>query len=124
MSKIIGIDLGTTFSAASIDSYSPMLGTVAGYTSGGLTTPPPIQSNIIDKFPFAADSNATDVGDLTVNKSAGAGQSSTSEGYVSGGLEGPTVVNTIEKFPFSTDANASDIADLSVARNYCEGQQD
>ena len=46
--------------------------TVSGYNSGGnragefgLT---------IDKFPFAADANATDVGDLTVARSELAGQ--------------------------------------------------
>ena len=45
-------------------------GTVAGYTTGGI---PQIG---IDKFPFATDANATDVGDLTVSRRSGnAGQS-------------------------------------------------
>jgi len=44
-------------------------GFVSGYTSGGNPT-----ANRIDKFPFASDTNATDVGDLTLNRSAGAGQ--------------------------------------------------
>ena len=47
-------------------------GTVSGYTSGG--NPGPTQTNIIDKFPFAADGNATDVGDLTVGRYSAAGQ--------------------------------------------------
>ena len=34
----------------------PFQGEVSGYTSGSIT---------IDKFPFAVDGNATDVGDLT-----------------------------------------------------------
>jgi len=33
--------------------------TESGYTAGGQTV------NTIDKFPFSADANATDVGDLT-----------------------------------------------------------
>jgi hypothetical protein len=30
--------------------------------------------NVIDKFPFASDGNATDVGDLTLARIGGAGQ--------------------------------------------------
>ena len=44
-------------------------GTVSGYTSGGWF--PDI--NGIEKFPFAADANATDVGDLTASKYGMAG---------------------------------------------------
>ena len=44
-------------------------GTVSGYTSGGqVAAPTYAASNIIDKFAFAADGNATDVGDLTASK--------------------------------------------------------
>lgn len=39
--------------------------TTNGYTSGGEAPPSPSNfTNIIDKFPFSSDSNATDVGDL------------------------------------------------------------
>lgn len=47
--------------------------TVSGYTSGGLigfATP----GNRIDKFPFAADANATDVSDLSIDRGYNAGQ--------------------------------------------------
>jgi hypothetical protein len=43
--------------------------TLSGYTSGGQPT-----TNIIDKFPFASDANATDVGDLTQGRYWTAGQ--------------------------------------------------
>ena len=33
-------------------------------------------SNVIEKFPFSSDGNATDVGDLTVARNGAAGQSS------------------------------------------------
>ena len=44
-----------------------------GYSSGGL---PPATATVdtIDKFPFASDANATDVGDLTVARYGATGQ--------------------------------------------------
>jgi hypothetical protein len=49
-------------------------GTIAGYTSGGEAQLGSTTTNIIDKFPFATDSNATDVGDLTVARLYSTGQ--------------------------------------------------
>ena len=101
--------------------------TTHGYTSGGGTAPPagPVSgilgSNVIDKFSFSADGNATDVGDLTVSRYGAAGQSSTTHGYSSGGTHNP--LSVIDKFPFSTDANATDVGDLTVGRWYAAGQQ-
>lgn len=90
--------------------------TVSGYTSGGdVPTSPITPSNVIDKFPFAADANATDVGDLTVARQWPAGQSSSEAGYTSGGSSPPsTPTNTIDKFPFAANANATDVGDLSA----------
>jgi hypothetical protein len=68
-------------------------GTVAGYTSGGYSP----SKNTIDKFAFATDGNATDVGDLTSNRHKLSGQSSSENGYVSGGTYAPTAI--IDKFP-------------------------
>jgi len=113
---------------ASIEQFSPLYGTVAGYTSGGRAYPtgaPPSQlANIIDKFPFATDSNATDVGDLTVARSNVAGQSSDVSGYSSGGnTDNPQPsVNTIDRFSFATNSNATDVGDLSQARRATAGQ--
>ena len=100
-----------------------------GYTSGGLSNyfPPPIVfENVIDKFPFSSDANATDVGDLTGGRTGVAGQSSTASGYTSGGLGSNSFsvrCNVIDKFPFASDANATDVGDITVARNYNAGQQ-
>ena len=80
-----------------------------GYTSGGFTA-----LNVIDKFPFTSDANATDVGDLTVAR-YGAGQSSADNGYTSGGMV-PPESNVIDKFPFASDTNATDVGDLTIAR--------
>ena len=94
---------------------------VSGYTSGASSGGPTnIYLDVIDKFPFAADANATDVGDLTVARSQAAGQSSDVSGYTSGGSPGSADI--IEKFPFAADANATDVGDLNVARYRVAGQ--
>ena len=96
--------------------------TISGYTSGGsIGIPVQIFQNTIDKFPFATDANATDVGDMTVARRSGTGQSSTVSGYISGGF-GPTTSNVIEKFPFAADANATDVGDLTQERQHTSGQ--
>jgi hypothetical protein len=101
--------------------------TVYGYMTGGYYSPDitPNYRNIIEKFPFATDSNATDVGDITVLRRAQAGQSSTVNGYTTSGYKGPpenVYYNTIEKFPFSTDTNATDIGDLTRLVGFSTGQ--
>ena len=92
----------------------------SGYTSGGYGT-----TNTIDKFPFATNSSATDVGDLTLASYAAAGQSSYVSGYTSGGyspLIAPITSNIIDKFPFATNANATDVGDLSAPAGSTAGQ--
>jgi len=103
--------------------------TTHGYASGGQipspNTPPFV--NTIDKFPFATDTNATDIADLSQARTnlSGVGQSSVTHGYTAGGeTPGPANSNVIDKFPFSTDTNATDVGDLTVARNRMTGQQD
>jgi hypothetical protein len=92
-------------------------GTTSGYASGGAPFPAPY--NIIEKFSFTSDGNASDVGDLTVGRYNVAGQSSSSHGYTSGGISTPPYTNTdtIDKFPFASDDNATDVGDLTVARS-------
>src|SRR6056297_2087239 len=98
-------------------------GTVSGYTSGGYNGVPTI-FNIIDKFPFSADADAVDVGDLSVTRSNSAGQSSSVSGYSSGGSNNsiPATYNIIDKFPFSADANAADVGDLTQAIKFLSSQ--
>jgi hypothetical protein len=100
------------------ESYS-FQGSVSGYTSGGGN---PGQVNTIDKFSFTADANASDVGDLTTSTHSLAGQSSSTNGYTSGGRNPLDPINIISKFPFSTDSNATDVGDLTVARQGLVGQ--
>lgn len=99
-------------------------GSVSGYSSGGGNPNVSTTLNTIDKFPFATDSNATDVGDLTVARSAAAaGQSSPASGYTSGGTIPFTgTIDTIDKFPFASNANATDVGNLTGRRSSASGQ--
>lgn len=95
-----------------------------GYAAGGTVWPGPGSLlNVIDKFPFAADANATDVGDMTITGFERLGTSSTASGYASGGDTGPADTNVIEKFSFSTDGNATDVGDLDHAFRSAVTQQ-
>lgn len=90
---------------------------VRGYTSGGYFTPSLNYVNTIDSYPFASNTNASDVGDLVATNSRywGSGNSSSSSGYASGGNNPPASVlstNNIQKFPFAVNSNSTDIADL------------
>ena len=89
-----------------------------GYATGGNT--PLGSSDTIFQFPFSSDSNATDVGNLSESRYGGAGQSSTENGYTSGG--GFPAVSTVDKFPFVSNGNATDVGDLTLARMYVTGQ--
>lgn len=89
-----------------------------GYTAGGdisPVSPAPFStsfqmSDVIDKFPFSSDDNATDVGDLSINKQASAGMSSPTAGFIAGSSNGPAAYpssDRISNFPFATNADAS-----------------
>lgn len=96
--------------------------TTHAYIHGGYYNLPWPTTNIIQRFPFATDTNAEDVGDMLT-----AGiyfvtnhQQSTTHGYVTAGIGGPSSPgrkNDITKFPFAASgANASDVGDATVAR--------
>ena len=99
-------------------------GTAYGYRSGGRA---PAVSNIIDKYSYTSDGNATDVGDLTgpyYGRNQGA--SSTTDGYNFGGYYTPpggSWYNGIEKYSFASDGNASDGGDLTTAFGEGGGHQ-
>lgn len=96
-----------------------------GYSAGGDTEPANpsggwtlIPVNTIDRFPFSTEANASDVGDLSVARTAEGSASGTAHGYASGGRAPPanTTTNVIDRFPFAASANASDVGDLTQAR--------
>ena len=96
--------------AASTYSFQ---GTVSGYVQGGYSP----TRDVIDKFAFATDGNATDVGDLTQARYGVFGGKSSTHGYTGGG-DG---YNIIDKFPFAADENATDVGDITVAAGYRTG---
>ena len=95
------------------------MGLITGYTSGGRDYPN-TSLNVIQKWPFAADGNSTDVGDLTQQRYEGAGAASTTHGYYAGGTR-PSTYNIIDKFPMIADANATDVGNLSTNKRYLAG---
>ena len=118
------LDSDYTLSPDYISNYFPVpysfQGSTSGYNAGGNFP----QKNIIDKFPFSSDANATDVGDLQYLKSASMGHSSTTHGYSSGGTAspgqgypGPTTMSQIDQYPFASDANSVDLGNLYARIN-------
>ena len=92
-----------------------------GYSVGGTGTggAPSGTINTIEKFPFAADTNAVDYADLTTTFTYQINAlSSTSHGYTAGGqtVSPSSAGNTIDKFPFASASNATDVGDLTQAR--------
>jgi len=90
-----------------------------GFAAGGTNEgPSTVTIDVIDKFPFATQTNATDWANLTENKYAGAGCSSSSHGYMMGGVSTTAaMLNVIENYPYATQTNASDVSDITLARH-------
>lgn len=100
---------------------------IDGYVSGGLlSTPTFINTVSIDKFAFASDVNSACVGSLLYCTSWSSAQSSTSDGFNSGGFKDPGSVRIgdIQKFPFSSVGTATSIGCLAQARAEITGAQD
>ena len=79
-------------------------GSISAYNAGGHAT------NIIDKFSFTSDGNATDVGDLTTTQSYPSGHHSATAGYIAG-----MGTSNLEKMLFASEGNATDVANIFQA---------
>jgi trimeric autotransporter adhesin len=84
-------------------------GNTYGYTAGGIGAAYTPSYNVIDKFLFASNANATDVGNLTSVLWSASAQQSLTYGYISGGGTGngtnPTGTNRVQSWPFASNAN-------------------
>ena len=89
-----------------------------GYTMGGLA---PTATTIIEKFPYATETDCTDVGDINVARGYMPGQSSGTNIYCSGGENVSTLYNTVEKRATASDGNATDVLDITVSRSNLSG---
>ena len=93
-----------------------------GYAMGGIQAAAPgIPSgtiiNSIERYPFATQTTATNVGSITNYRHTGAGVSSLTHGYCCGGLNVPLSsfnFNIIDRISFANDATVSDHGDLTT----------
>ena len=65
--------IGTLTGGRGNETLGGTSSTTHGYAAGGITSLPSNVSNVIDKYSFTTDGNASDVGDLTVPKTNLAG---------------------------------------------------
>jgi hypothetical protein len=90
-----------------------------GYVVGGSVQPrgsPGQAWEDINKYSFATDGNATDIGNLTIGSWSVGSTSSSTYGYTMGGAT--TALgrgNIIDKFSFASDGNATDVGDMLQA---------
>ena len=100
------------------------------YMAGGIAPSVPGGTSAIGKFPMASDANSTNVGSLYGDIRDATGNSSSTHGYVSGGIwsvpEGnpnPAAVYqfNISKYSFASDGNSTDVGDTLGGR-YASGQ--
>lgn len=93
---------------------------INGYMSSGTITGSGGGATQIDtkvqKYNFAAESNATDVGNITVARFLQSGLSSNTYGYTAGGVSPTPAVRyrTIDKFNFATEGTATLVGDLTA----------
>lgn len=85
-----------------------------GYTSGG--NDGSSSSNVIDRFSFSSDGDATEHSSLSIAREYTTGHQTNTHGYVSGGQSG-TNFDDIDKYSFSSNGNASNIGNLTFVRN-------
>jgi len=95
-------------------------GEVAGFQIGGSV---PQRTDVINKFSFTSDADATDHGDCTQAANAFAASSSKTHGFHAGGWNaaGSAALDVIGKFAFSSNTTAADHGDLIGVRIYGAG---
>ena len=99
-------------------------GTVKGYCATGNTVNSGAGEGprAIDRWSFTTDGNSTDVGDVTLGRHHSSGQSSTTDGYISGGGPNGPSTSAIDRWSFATEGNATDHGDLAIYTNQGTGQ--
>ena len=90
---------------------------VGGQTKGYGSNPPNNANwNKIQKYNFAAANTVSQPGDITYGHYGSAGHSSSTDGYISGGVTVPGATARIEKFMFSNESAVTNVGNLVVAR--------
>ena len=103
-----------------IPPIPPFQGSNYGYMSGGIGPGSPGNTDVIDKFSFTSNGNATDVGNLTSTSGQGAaGQSSTTNGYATAFQ---TFSSKIDKISFASGGDATTSGTLPYSSDGLCGQ--
>ena len=91
-----------------------------GYCVGGLTGSPPVaNSDVVDRYSFTSDGNASDVGNLTSANYGYYGHSSVTHGFIMGGYVDPSGDTSIQSFAFASGGNTVDTgADMLSGKYY------
>ena len=116
-------DVGDLAGSGAIGFENGNSSSTDGFASGGRSDAPTYQIGggitQIDKFPFATDTNATDVGDLQKSRGGAAVNNGPTHGYQSGGASGPAAVEgTISKFPYAiSSATGTSVGNLDPRYN-------
>lgn len=97
---------------------SHIQGSTFGYSLGGIGGP--TASNVIQKFSFTADANATDVADLTVSVRQHTGTYSSTDAFTHGGYTSAEIAS-VDKFNFASGGNATDFGDFPAVGRYGAG---
>ena len=96
-------------------------GLIKGYYAAGRLDASNVTS-AIDRWSFTTDGNSTDVGDVVIGRNHHSGQSSKTDGYISGSYEQGPVTLAIDRWSFSSEGNAVDHGDLAVQSGAGTGQ--
>lgn len=108
------VDVANLTTARGADGHSSV---THGYATSG-------DSNIISKFAFASESDATDVGDQSVAAIKTSAQSSTTHGWSAGGyISGVGRRSDIERFAFASDGNSVTAGSMTGTRGTGAGNQ-
>lgn len=121
----VAVDIGD-LAVGTVTDSAGCQSAIEGFSIGGNSAPGNGNHQTqIDKFPFATDTNASDSGlDLTQARSQMGSSSSTENGYVMGGFNGPpgtSQINNMNKFPFASSTGTSNIGNLSETLGYNDG---
>ena len=97
---------------------APSASCTHGFALGGNNWNHSIVLDVIDRYPFASQTNATDWADATTTKTTSAGCSSPTHGYSLGGMlfPGSITQNVIERYPFVSQTDSVDVGDITLAR--------
>jgi len=115
-----GTDVGDINSSTGYDNSGTNSET-HGYCCGGQKASQPDKINTIDKWTFASDANATNVGTISSARTGQAGNSSTTHGYCTGDHGGSTL---IQKYSFASDGSATNVGNLVTGLKGATGCND